>query len=136
MVENLQQQDFQPPASNRCRAGDITYIRTSSAGWRYLAVWIDLFSRRVVGWKLDGRMDATLVIEAFNRALWHRQVAPETLLLHADQGSQYGETDYRSLLRQRKLSCSMPAKGCCWGDSGKPSQFAGQWPCDRRPGSG
>jgi transposase InsO family protein len=51
VVENLLQQEFQPPAPNRCWAGDITYIRTSS-GWRYLAVWIDLFSRRVVGWTL------------------------------------------------------------------------------------
>ena len=103
MVENLLQQDFQPPAPNRCRAGDITYIRTSS-GWRYLAVshrevrstdWIDLFSRRVVGWKLDHRMDAALVIEALNRALNHRLVEPELLLIHTDQGSQYRATDYR-----------------------------------------
>nr|WP_255376853.1 IS3 family transposase [Cyanobium sp. NIES-981] len=63
VVENLLEQDFLPPAPNRCWAGDITSIRTT-AGWRYLAVWIDLFSRRVVGWKLDHRMDAALVIEA------------------------------------------------------------------------
>ena len=78
VVENLLQQDFQPPAPNRCWAGDITYIRTT-AGWRYLAVWIDLFSRRVVGWKLDHRMDAALVIEALNRALGLRRVEPETV---------------------------------------------------------
>ena len=88
VVENLLQQAFKPPAPNLCWAGDITYIRTS-AGWRYLAVWIDLFSRRVVGWKLDVRMDAALVIEALNRALGHRRVEPEKLLIHTDQGSQY-----------------------------------------------
>jgi transposase InsO family protein len=73
-------------------------IRTS-AGWRYLAVWIDLFSRRVVGWKVDQRMDAAVVIEVLNRALGHRLLEPETLLLHADQGSQYRAADYRDFLR-------------------------------------
>jgi transposase InsO family protein len=58
-VENLLQQDFQPPALNCCWAGDSIYIRTLS-GWQHLAIWIDLFSRRVVGWKLDGRMDAAM----------------------------------------------------------------------------
>jgi len=53
--------------------GDITYIRTTS-GWRYLAVWMDLFSRRVVGWSLGTSMEASLVLEALNRALGHRQI--------------------------------------------------------------
>lgn len=56
MADNLQQQEFQPPGPNRWRAGDIIYILTS-AGWRYLAVWIALFSRRVVGWKLEARIE-------------------------------------------------------------------------------
>ena len=123
VAENLLQQEFAPPAPNRCWAGDITYIRTS-AGWRYLAVWIDLFSRRVVGWKLDHRMDAALVIEALNRALGHRQVEPETLLLHTDQGSQYRATDYRGLLREQKIVCSMSAKGCCWDNAVVESFFS------------
>jgi len=123
VVENLLQQDFQPPAPNRCWAGDITYIRTSS-GWRYLAVWIDLFSRRVVGWKLDHRMDVALVIEALNRALGHRLVEPELLLIHTDQGSQYRATDYRILLEKHKISCSMSAKGCCWDNAVVESFFS------------
>jgi len=123
VVENLLQQEFAPPAPNRCWAGDITYIRTS-AGWRYLAVWIDLFSRRVVGWKLDHRMDAALVIEALNRALGHRQVEPEKLLLHTDQGSQYRATDYRDLLREQRIVCSMSAKGCCWDNAVVESFFS------------
>jgi transposase InsO family protein len=94
VVENLLHQEFQPPAPNRCWAGDITYIRTSS-GWRYHAIWIDLFSRRIVGWKLDQRMDAPLVIEALSRALGHRQVEPDQLLIHTDQGSQYRANDYQ-----------------------------------------
>lgn len=123
VVENLLQQDFQPPAPNRCWAGDITYIRTSS-GWRYLAVWIDLFSRRVVGWKLDHRMDAALVIEALNRALGHRLVEPDLLLIHTDQGSQYRANDYRELLQKEKITCSMSAKGCCWDNAVVESFFS------------
>lgn len=94
-------------------AGGITYIR-SSAGWRYLAIWIDLYSRRVVRCKLDPRMDATLVIEALNRALGHRQVEPEKLLIHTDQGSQYRANVYRVLLAKHEIVCSMSVKGCCW----------------------
>ena len=123
VVENLLQQDFQPPAPNRCWAGDITYIRTSS-GWRYLAVWIDLFSRHVVGWKLDHRMDAALVIEALSRALGHRQVEPDQLLIHTDQGSQYRANDYQELLQKEKITCSMSAKGCCWDNAVVESFFS------------
>jgi putative transposase len=123
VVENLLQQEFQPPAPNRCWAGDITYIRTTS-GWRYLAVWIDLFSRRVVGWALDQRMDAALVIEALNRALGHRQVEPEQLLIHTDQGSQYRANDYRELLQKEKITCSMSARACCWDNAVVESFFS------------
>ena len=123
VVENLLQQEFQPPAPNRCWAGDITYIRTST-GWRYLAVWIDLYSRRVVGWKLDQRMDATLVIEALNRALGHRRVEPEKLLIHTDQGSQYRASNYRDLLAKHEITCSMSAKGCCWDNAVVESFFS------------
>jgi putative transposase len=123
VAENLLQQAFQLPAPNRCWAGDITYIRTT-AGWRYLAVWIDLFSRRVVGWALDQRMDAALVIEALSRALGHRQVEPEQLLIHTDQGSQYRANDYRELLQKEKITCSMSAKGCCWDNAVVESFFS------------
>ena len=123
VAENLLQQEFQPPAPNRCWAGDITYLRTT-AGWRYLAVWIDLYSRRVVGWKLDQRMDAALVVETLNRALGHRQVEPEQLLVHTDQGSQYRASDYRDLLRKKEISCSMSAKGCCWDNAVVESFFS------------
>ncbi len=87
-------------------------------------MWIDLFSRRVVGWKLDLRMNAALVIEALNRALGHRPVEPEMLLLHTDQGSQYRATDYRDPLRKHEISCSMAAKGCGWDNAVKESIFS------------
>ena len=123
VADNLLQQEFRPPEPNRCWAGDITYIRTK-AGWRYLAVWIDLFSRRVVGWKLDERMDAALVIEALNRALGQRRVKAEQLLIHTDQGSQYRATDYRELLKKHQIHCSMSAKGCCWDNAVVESFFS------------
>jgi putative transposase len=123
VVENLLQQEFSPAAPNRCWAGDITYIRTT-AGWRYLAVWIDLYSRRVVGWALGATMEATLVLEALHRALGHRQIEPDRLLIHTDQGSQYRATAYRQLLEHHKISCSMSAKGCCWDNAVVESFFS------------
>jgi transposase InsO family protein len=123
VAENLLQQDFTPAAPNRCWAGDITYIRTTT-GWRYLAVWMDLFSRRVVGWSLGASMEASLVLEALNRALGQRQVEPEQLLIHTDQGSQYQATAYRELLGARGITCSMSAKGCCWDNAVVESLFS------------
>ena len=123
VAENLLQQEFSPTAPNRCWAGDITYIRTT-AGWRYLAVWIDLYSRRVVGWAMGATMEATLVLEALNRALGHRQIEPDQLLIHTDQGSQYRATAYRQLLENHKISCSMSAKGCCWDNAVVESFFS------------
>jgi len=123
VAENLLQQEFSPAAPNRCWAGDITYIRTT-AGWRYLAVWIDLYSRRVVGWAMGATMEATLVLEALNRALGHRQIEPDGLLIHTDQGSQYRAAAYRQLLENYKISCSMSAKGCCWDNAVVESFFS------------
>jgi transposase InsO family protein len=123
VAENLLLQDFTPPAPNRCWAGDITYIRTT-AGWRYLAVWMDLFSRRVVGWTLGASMEASLVLEALNRALGQRPVEAEQLLIHTDQGSQYRATAYRELLEAHGISCSMSAKGCCWDNAVVESLFS------------
>lgn len=74
----------------------ITDIRTT-AGWRYLAVWIDPYSRRVVGWAIGATMDTAVVLEALIRALGHRQIEPEQLLLHTDQGANSG--------RRRNGSC-------------------------------
>jgi transposase InsO family protein len=77
-----------------------------------------------VGWTLDQRMDASLVIEALHRALGHCRVDPETLLLHTDQGSQYLATDYRDLLRKHEIVCSMSAMGCCWDNAVVESFFS------------
>jgi transposase InsO family protein len=85
---------------------------------------MDLFSRRVVGWSLGASMEASLVLEALNRALGQRQVEPEQLLIHTDQGSQYQATAYRELLGARGITCSMSAKGCCWDNALVESLFS------------
>ena len=119
IAKNLLLQDFAPPAPNRSWAGDMTYIRTTG-GWRYLAVWIDLYSRRVVGWAMGATMEATLVLEALNRALGHRQIEPDQLLIHTDQGSQYRANAYRQLLEIHKITPSMQGrlKVCPWRAGG------------------
>jgi len=73
--------------------------------------------RWVVGWAMGPTMEATLVLEALNRALGHRQIEPDELLIHTNQGSQYRATAYRQLLEGHKISCSMSAKGCCWDNA-------------------
>ena len=122
VAKNLLQQDIAPPAPKRCWAGDMTTIRTKG-GWRYLAVshrkvhtaeWIDLYSRRVVGRAMGATMEAILVLEALNRALGHRQIEPDQLVIYTDQGSQYRANAYLQLLEIHKITPSMLAKGCCW----------------------
>ena len=73
---------------------------------------------------MGATMEATLVLEALNRALGHRQIEPDQLLIHTDQGSQYRETSYRQLLTTHKISCSMSAKGCCWDNAVVESFFS------------
>ena len=85
---------------------------------------IDLYSRRVVGWAMGATMETTLVLEALNRALGQRQIQPDQLLIHTDQGSQYRATAYRQLLEEHQISCSMSAKGCCWDNAVVESFFS------------
>jgi transposase InsO family protein len=114
---------FRPCRNTGNQASDITYIRTT-AGWRYLAAWVDLCSRRVVAWAIGITMEATLGLEALSRALGHRQIEPDQLLIHTDQGSQYRAMAYRQLLENHKISCSMSAKGCCWDNAVVESFFS------------
>ena len=123
VAQNVLDRQFNPSEPNRRWAGDITYIRTTE-GWRYLAVWIDLFSRRVVDWKLGGSMDSSLVTEALNRAMGLRNVVPDKLLIHTDRGSQYTATDYQKILKDRKIICSMSGKGNCWDNAVVESFFS------------
>ncbi len=87
VAENLLQQDFTAQRPNQVWVGDITYIATDE-GWLYLAVVMDLFSRKVVGWSMSDRMTATLVCDALRMALFRRK-RPRGVIMHTDRGSQY-----------------------------------------------
>lgn len=97
-----------PDAPDRVWAGDITFIPTAT-GWLYLAVVIDLCSRRIVGWKLDTHLRSSLVIDALNQALGSRRIRPG-LIFHSDRGSQYGSKAHRRLLGHHGMLQSMSAR--------------------------
>ncbi len=115
VAENHLNRDFQPEAPNRVWTTDITYIWTLQ-GWVYLAVVLDLHSRRVVGWSLDRTMTTALVTRALLMAINLRQ-PPAGLLHHSDRGSQYASHAYQRLLTQHGMVCSMSRKGNCWDNA-------------------
>ena len=92
---------------------DITYIRTDE-GWLYLATVIDLYSRKVIGYKMNNRMTKDLVIGALQKALHARQ-HPKNVIIHSDRGSQYASNEYKAMLSRHQLRGSMSRKGDCWG---------------------
>jgi len=115
VAENLLGRQFDVSEPNRAWVSDITYIRTAQ-GWLYLAVVLDLYSRKVVGWSMAPSMPATLVMSALAMALQQRRPAPG-LLLHSDRGSQYASDEYQALLRRHHVICSMSRKGNCWDNA-------------------
>jgi transposase InsO family protein len=102
-------------AVDRVWASDITYIETQE-GWLYLAVVLDLGSRRVIGWSMSHRMTEDLVLDALRMALLWRKPA-RGMLHHSDRGSQYAGRAYRRLLRDHGIRCSMSRKGDCWDNA-------------------
>ena len=119
VAPNRLEQDFTATAPNRKWVSDITYIWTEE-GWLYLAVVLDLYSRRVVGWAMRERMTADLVCEALALALWRRKM-PTGVIVHSDRGSQYCSADYQRLLRKHRLLCSMSKKGDCYDNAAMES---------------
>lgn len=115
VADNRLNRDFAPVAPNTAWVGDITYIRTRS-GWLYLAVVIDLYSRKVVGWAMDRAMPAALVCKALHLAVQQRD-PPMGLLVHSDRGSQYASAEYQRLLGDHGLVCSMSRVGNCWDNA-------------------
>ncbi len=122
VARNVLNRQFSPTAPNQAWAADITYIRTLQ-GWLYLAVVLDLYSRRIVGWATSGRIDRELVLRALAMAVDRRAPAPG-LVLHSDRGSQYASWDYQRTLRQLAIVCSMSRKGNCWDNAVVESFFA------------
>jgi putative transposase len=119
---NLVQRHFDVKAPNKVWAADLTYIWTT-AGWLYLAVVMDLFSRRIVGWAMDNHMRTDLAADALKMAISSRQDTHGTIH-HSDRGSQYASNDYQGLLREHGLICSMSRKGDCWDNAVVESFFA------------
>jgi len=116
---NLLNQEFSALAPNQKWVTDITYIETAE-GWLYLALVLDLFSRKIVGWAMADHMEASLVEEAWNTALLQRQ--PETgLLHHSDQGRQYTSTTYQSRLAISQCQVSMSRAGNCYDNAAMES---------------
>jgi putative transposase len=122
IAANVLDRQFDASSPNRKWAADFTYIWTGE-GWLFLAVVVDLFSRRVVGWSMQPTMTAQLVLDALLMALWRRG-KPAELLHHSDQGSQYSSEDFQRLLAAEGISCSMSRRGDCWDNSPVESFFA------------
>ena len=112
---NVLDRQFNPTMPNQAWVADITYIRTRS-GWLYLAVVLDLFARKVVGWAMAPDMHATLVCQALKLAIAQRQPAPG-LILHSDRGSQYASAAHQALLTKHGMVGSMSRKGNCWDNA-------------------
>ena len=119
---NLLDRGFTVDAPDTAWVGDITYLWTQE-GWLYLAVLLDLFSRRVVGWAVRSHLGQELAIAALDRALYERG-AHEGLLHHTDRGCQYTSNDYQKKLEDNCLTVSMSRKGNCWDNAVAESFFA------------
>ena len=121
VYENLLERDFSPAQPDQVYAADVTYIWTSE-GWLYLAVVVDLFSRKIVGWSMSSRMKADLVCDALKMAIWQRR--PKAgLIHHSDRGSQYASRAFRQLLKTHGIQGSMSRKGDCWDNAVVESFF-------------
>ena len=112
---------FEVEASDVVWVTDITYIKTHE-GWSYLAVVIDLFSRRVVGWSMQSRMTTDLALQALFAAVWRRKPKTEAMI-HSDQGSQFTSKEWLSFLGKRNLVASMSRRGNCHDDAVAESFF-------------
>ena len=121
LYKNKLEQNFTTEQKNQALVGDITYIWTAE-GWLYLAVFIDLYSRKVVGWSMGSRMKAQLVCDALTMAIWQRN-PDKGLIVHSDQGVQYASHQYRQLLSNNGFIGSMSKKGCCWDNAVAESFF-------------
>src|SRR5690625_2463023 len=119
---NTLNREFDADAPNESWATDITYIWTSQ-GWLYLAVVMDLFSRKIVGWHMDQYLNKELATTALERALTLRN-PPEGLLHHSDRGAQYTSNDYIDILTENKMEISMSNKGDCFDNACVESFFA------------
>lgn len=120
--KNILARKFNVSKPNRKWVSDITYIRVGHT-WLFLAVVIDLFSRKVIGWSLRNHMRESLIIEAFDMAVSSRDIE-KGLVLHSDRGVQYRAHEYQQLLKDHGVQCSMSRKGNCWDNAVAESFFS------------
>mgnify|MGYP003343562670 FL=1 len=109
IADNVLDRQFQADGPNQKWVADFTYIWTAE-GWLYVAVVLDLYSRRIVGWSMQSSMTAQLVADALMMAVWRRG-KPQELLHHSDQGSQYTSEHFQKLLAEQDITCSMSRAG-------------------------
>src|SRR5665213_636852 len=121
-VDNTLDRQFDVAAPDTAWVTDITYIKTTE-GFAYLAVVIDLYSRRVVGWAMQSRQTTDLVLQALLMAVWRRKPAGK-VLIHSDQGSQFTSIDWASFLKQHNLEHSMSRRGNCHDNAAAESFFS------------
>ena len=121
MAPNLLDRNFTPQAPNQVWTADLTYIWTDE-GWLYLAVVIDLFNRKVVGWSMKPRMTADIVIDALTMA-WYRNTPALGLIHQSDRGSQYASGAFQARLKNYGMICSMRWKGNCRDNACSESFF-------------
>jgi len=121
LTPNLVNREFDVPVPNKVWAGDITCFWTGS-GWLYLAVVLDLYSRRIIGWSMGGRITEALTINALKMAVMTRE--PKSALIHhSDQGSQYSSEAFQQVLRENNIEGSMSYKGDCYDNAVVESFF-------------
>jgi len=121
LIPNVLERHFNVSSPNKVWVTDITYIRTWK-GWLYLAVVMDLFSRKIVGWSTKSTIGRELVLDAVLMAV--RQRRPRRAVIHSDQGSQYGSDDWRRFCRTNHLEPSMSRRGNCWDNAVAESFFS------------
>ena len=122
IAENVVDRKFEAAQPNRVWSTDITYVWTRE-GWLYLAIIIDLFSRRVVGWATANHMRTSLVLNALHMAVG-RRLPQAGLVHHSDRGTQYASKTYRDALAELDIVCSMSRKGSCWDNAVSESFFS------------
>ena len=122
LPENVLDRQFDAPAPNRKWVADFTYIWMAE-GWLYVAVVLDLYSRRIVGWSMSATMTAELVTDALVMAIWRRG-RPRELLHHSDRGSQYTSEQCQRLMAEHGVTCSLSRSGNVWDNAAMESFFS------------
>ena len=120
IAPNVLGRQFQVEEPDEVWVTDITYVETAQ-GWLYLCVFIDLYSRMIVGWSMSANIDATLVVDAFEMGVEKRGRSP--IVVHSDRGSQYASDLFRGTLNQHDCIQSMSRKGNCWDNAVAESFF-------------